>query len=136
MAGTKLYRVWDAMKDRCYRESHKVYRRYGGRGILVCDEWKTDFIVFKNWALENGYKASLTIDRIDNDKGYFPSNCHFVSQAENCRNRKGIKLNWANVHEIRRLSNNNLMRPTEIAKKFNITYNTVWEIVNNKKWVR
>ena len=68
------------------------YDRYGGRGIKVCDEWENDFQAFYNWAMSNGYRDDLTIDRIDNDGDYEPSNCQWITQAENTskaiRNRK------------------------------------------------
>jgi hypothetical protein len=63
------------------------YYRYGGRGIKICDEWKDNFLAFALWALENGYTKDLTIDRIDNDGDYEPSNCHFVTYTEQANNR-------------------------------------------------
>lgn len=71
----KLYAVWIAMKDRCNNSNNKQFDDYGGRGIRVCKEWLDDFSAFQKWALANGYKEGLTIDRKDNDKGYSPNNC-------------------------------------------------------------
>lgn len=85
---TKLYGVWKTMKQRCYDSNKQHYECYGGRGIVVCDEWKTDFLAFYNWALNNGYKEGLTIDRINNDGNYEPSNCRWVSQKEQSKNRR------------------------------------------------
>ena len=87
-SGTKLYRIWDAFKSRCYNPNVKDYRIYGGRGITVCDEWRCNFLTFREWAWKNGYKEGLQIDRIDNDKGYSPSNCRFVTRKEQMRNRR------------------------------------------------
>lgn len=84
---TRLYRIWLNMKNRCNNPNYKQFDRYGGRGIKVCDLWSDDFMEFYNWAINNGYDESLTIDRIDNDKGYFPDNCRWVTRAENNRNR-------------------------------------------------
>ena len=64
-----LYFRWESMKSRCYRKSDKDYPNYGGRGITMCDEWRYDFWAFVDWAMENGYRDGLTIDRKDNDKG-------------------------------------------------------------------
>lgn len=89
---TRLYGIWNGMKSRCYYPKNNRYHRYGARGITVCDEWKDDFAAFRDWALDNGYRDDLTIDRIDNDKGYYPDNCRWVTlkkQANNSpKNRK------------------------------------------------
>lgn len=91
---TKLYNTWRAMKGRCYYKNNNRYHRYGGRGIIVCDEWKNSFSKFMDWALSIGYsmensnRLNLQIDRIDNDKNYEPSNCRFVTNIVNCNNRQ------------------------------------------------
>ena len=84
---TRLYRIWLNMKNRCNNPKFKQYDRYGGRGIKVCDLWSKDFMSFYEWAMNNGYEDTLTIDRIDNDKGYSPNNCRWVTKAENNKNR-------------------------------------------------
>lgn len=89
---TPLYVVWVGMKQRCYYAKNKCYKDYGGRGIVVCDEWRTDFISFYNWALTNGYKDGLTIDRIDNDRGYGPTNCRWVTIIKQSRNKRSNRL--------------------------------------------
>lgn len=83
----RLYRIWVAMKQRCYNPNHRAYKYYGARGIKVCDEWKNGSKVFIEWALEKGYRENLTIDRIDVDGNYEPSNCRWVTQAEQNKNR-------------------------------------------------
>ena len=80
---TRLYTTWRNMIDRCNNPKNKEYRRYGGRGINVCEEWRTDFSVFRDWALSSGYRDDLTIDRIDNDLGYSASNCQWLTRKEN-----------------------------------------------------
>lgn len=94
---TKLYRKYMSILRRCYDKNDKGYARYGGRGIDVCDEWKNDFQAFYDWAYSNGYDPLKngrywSIDRIDNDKGYSPSNCRFVTAKEQMRNRDITKL--------------------------------------------
>ena len=83
---TKLYRVWHSMKCRCYNKNNEKYPRYGLRGIEVCDDWKNDFAKFYNWAKANGYAEGLSIDRINNDGNYEPSNCRWVTILQNSNN--------------------------------------------------
>ena len=85
---TKLYRRWKGMRERCYYTKHKSYEYYGGRGIEVCDEWKDSFVNFKEWAMRNGFKEELSIDRIDNDGNYEPSNCRWVTHKEQMNNTR------------------------------------------------
>ena len=91
LSDTRLYNVWSAMKQRCYYPKHKDFYNYGGRGITVCDEWKNDFLSFYNWAVNNGYRDDLCIDRIDNDKGYSPENCRWATAKEQRLNQRPRK---------------------------------------------
>ena len=88
--GTRLYGIWGHMKGRCYNQNYEKYKKYGGRGIKVCPEWKNDFASFRDWALDNKYQNNLTIDRIDNNGDYKPSNCQWITNIENAK--KGNKL--------------------------------------------
>ena len=83
----RLYNTWTHMKARCYRVEAEDYKYYGAKGITVCSEWKNNFKVFYDWCMSNGYKDELEIDRRDNDKGYSPDNCRFVTHEVNNLNR-------------------------------------------------
>lgn len=85
---SRLYRIWRAMHFRCFKPSHEAFPRYGGRGISVCPEWRTDYLAFMRWALSNGYAPDLTIDRRDNDLGYEPENCRWVTMRDQMLNKR------------------------------------------------
>ena len=88
--GTRLYNIWTNMKARCTRKSHPQYANYGGRGISICNEW-TKYSNFKLWSEGNDYTSVLTIDRIDNSKGYSPDNCRWTThKVQNNNTRRNI----------------------------------------------
>lgn len=88
----RLYTIYRGMITRCYNPKHPHYASYGGRGIKVCSLWKHNKKEFFSWAMNNGYADNLQIDRIDNDKGYYPENCRFVTSTENQNNRRCTRL--------------------------------------------
>lgn len=99
----RLYNIWASIRQRCYYKKSKQYKDYGGRGIKICDEWLNNFVEFELWAKQNGYKENLTIDRINVDGNYEPSNCRWVTMKEqnnNKRNNRYIEYN----NEIHTLS--------------------------------
>lgn len=102
MSSERLQNIYVNLKQRCYNPKSTFYKNYGGRGITVCNEWLNSemydgrstkgWIAFKNWALSNGYADNLTIDRIDNSKGYCPENCHWVTMRTQQNNRRSNRL--------------------------------------------
>lgn len=93
---TRLYSIWTNMKTRCNNKNAECYKDYGARGIRVCDEWLNDFQVFYDWAIDNDYQENLTIDRIDFNSNYEPSNCRWVdrkTQNRNTRHNRNITIN-------------------------------------------
>ena len=96
LTNTRLFYAYHNMKNRCYRESNKMYKHYGERGIDVFNEWidkENGFEKFAKWSLENGYNENLTIDRKDNNKGYSPDNCRWVNKYVQANNKR-------NTHQI------------------------------------
>ena len=115
LVNSRLYRIWGHMKNRCIATKGSEYRNYASRGITVCDEWKNDFLTFYNWAMANGYSDNLSIDRINNDKGYYPDNCRWATakqQVNNTRINHRITFNgethtvseWAQILNVSTMS--------------------------------
>lgn len=105
MTGTRLYNCWKNMRARC---DDLEKEHYGAKGIKVCDEWQS-FEPFKCWALSNGYDANLTIERLNNDLGYQPSNCTWASKKTQARNRSIVNMapdgrSWAEIAESNGIS--------------------------------
>lgn len=103
---TRLYRIWADIKTRCLNKTCKEYKDYGGRGITLCAEW-IHFETFKHWAVNNGYNDSLTIDRIDNNASYSPTNCRWATVKEQNRNQRSNRViqgkclaEWAEISGI------------------------------------
>lgn len=92
---SKLYSVWIGIKMRCYNPHEPAYRHYGKRGIQMCEEWRNSFQPFFDWAIEHGYSEGLSIDRIDNNGNYEPTNCRWVTQKEqNSNKRDTVFISW------------------------------------------
>lgn len=90
--GTRLYKTWRNMVTRCYNANNQRYKDYGGRGITICEEWKHDFQAFYDWSIANGYSDNLTIERIDNNGNYEPSNCTWITKKEQNNNKRSNHL--------------------------------------------
>lgn len=132
LGGTRLYDVWNSMKQRCYNSNCQDYADYGGRGIAVCAEWlgKNGFIHFYNWSMANGYdenapKRQCTVERIDTNGNYEPSNCKFATQNEQQNNRR-------DNHKI--THNGKTQNITQWAKELQINKQTLWNRINRNHW--
>lgn len=95
MTKTRLHNIWGGIKVRCYNKNHKSFKNYGARGIKMCDLWKNSFVMFYQWAINNGYNDNLTIERKDVNKDYCPENCKWITKSEQCNNRRNThKINY------------------------------------------
>ena len=111
------YKVWTSMKDRCMNETHYAWHNYGGRGITVCESWQNSFEAF--WSdVGAGYARGLSLDRIDNDKGYAPDNVRWATRTEQANNRRGVR------HRIGNLT------VKEFATKHGLTVSTITRRIN------
>lgn len=127
----KIYHVWYGFIQRCYNKKHKHFKHYGGRGIIVDNIWLLNYYSFKDWALSNGYKIGLTIDRINNNGNYEPNNCRFVTYAENSVNKRTTKLTKEQVEQIRQLRKEKV-HYLKICKTFNISHKYFYHLTNGK----
>lgn len=109
--GTSLYEVFKNMHRRCNNKKTWNYKNYGGRGIKICKEWQNNRALFILWALDNGYRNNLQIDRIDNEKGYSPENCRWVTRSTNARNtRKLMSTNTSGYRGVSFRKDNKIWR--------------------------
>jgi len=132
LSKSRIYRIYRHMINRCYNKNVDNYYLYGARGIVVCAEWM-DFDNFYNWAISNGYKEDLSIDRINVNGIYEPSNCKWSSNNEQARNKRTSVITESLANEIRSLFKAG-MRNKDISEKFSICRTTVSDVVHYKTW--
>lgn len=114
---SRLYNIWKNMKQRCYNINDSQYKYYGEKGIKLSEQWKNDFLKFKDWAINNGYNDSLSIDRLDVNLGYYPENCEWVTVQENSRR--------ASEYHLTRSSGFHSKRSNKKSKDSNIRNNGI-----------
>ena len=128
--GTRLYRIYKNIKQRCYNAKSPIYRYYGARGIVMCDEWENSFEAFRDWAYSNGYRdtdkrSEYTIDRIDVTGNYCPDNCRWVSQKVQTRNTQ--RTRYATCNGVTKSIG-------EWAEEWGVPYNTVYFKARRNNW--
>lgn len=124
---TGLYNSWQNMKQRCLNPKHPKYKRYGGRGISICEDW-LKIENFYKWAVANGWKSGMSIDRINNDGNYCPENCKWISVSENSRKKRTTKIDMITAQEIRSRIKEDWH---DLAKEYGCSHGNIWFIIHN-----
>ena len=125
LSKTRLYNIWCGMKKRCNSSNNKGYKNYGGRGIKVCEEWNNDFRAFYDWAMKNGYREDLTLEREEVNEGYCPENCSWIPMSEQPKNERRVHRMYNAFGEK--------CYAFEVAKKHNIPRATMCKRIE-KGW--
>lgn len=150
LSKTRLYSIYSGMKQRCYNPSNQHYQWYGGKGITICDDWmgENGLQNFIEWSLNHGYEEHLTIDRKENNKGYSPDNCQWVTLSTNSYNVSNTNTTLSNrpltnfayenneqiVIEIKKLMLETKMSQREIADKMNIKPQGLTKLLSKKNF--
>ncbi len=127
------YPVWQLMKDRCFNIKTSAYKDYGGRGITTCDRWKNSFAGFYE---DMGPRPTpkYTLERVNNNDGYFPENVIWATRAVNSQNRRSTKLNKKKVIQIRDWFRKKLFTKRELASKFGVCIRTIGHVIYHQTW--
>lgn len=125
LGNRRLYGIWLNMRRRCVDAKQPNFSHYGGKGITVCEEWLHNYKAFYDWSISNGYTDELTIDRIDNNKGYSPENCRWADMKTQQNNRSYNKL---------LTYNGKTQNVKEWAEELGINYKTLWNRLFTYKW--
>jgi hypothetical protein len=122
---TRIYKIYHGIKNRCLKEREPSYKKYGAKGITICDEWKNSFEAFYEWAISNGYADNLSIDRIDGTKGYSPDNCRWASfEVQNNNTSRNHLITY----------NGKTQTMAQWAEEIGINYNKLSARLNRSKW--
>lgn len=133
LSKTRAHDIWSGMMDRCYNPSNRSYKNYGGRGITVCERWHS-VINFRDdmASLESlGVHGRITLERVDNERGYSLDNCRWASYAEQSHNRRNTRLTWSAVAEIR----NSRDSYAVLSDRFGVNQGQLSQIVHNTLWI-
>ena len=123
LTNLKIYKVWSSLKDRTLNPKNKNYNNYGGRGITLCEDWKNNFKAFYYWAISNGYLEGLSIDRIDNNGNYEPSNCRWSTRTIQNRNQRISKYNKSGFKGVSKSKGSNRYRSCIfVGKRIHLGY--------------
>jgi hypothetical protein len=139
MSNTRLFNIWGGMQQRCYNINHEAFAYYGGRGILICEEWlgKAGFQKFYNWAMNNGYNEKLTLDRINTDESYIPENCRWATRKEQQNNRRNnIIIEYNGITKTMQEWCDEYKIPHSLAQsryKNNLPFNEIFSASKSKK---
>jgi len=128
----RCYKIHHGMTLRCYNKKNKDYSRYGGKGIFICKEWINNPKDFYEWAIKNGYHNNLSIDRIDNNKGYSPENCRWATKEEQQQN-KSCSTPIEKIRQVKELLKQDITM-AEVARLVNIEYTIVKRINHKRSW--
>lgn len=136
-SSTRLYKIWDKMKSRCYNKNDVNYKHYGRRDITVCDEWLNDFQSFYDWSMNNGYKDNLSIDRVDVDGNYEPNNCRWVDNSTQQNNKTNTVYLTCNgkTQSIAQWSRELGVKQSTLYYRYHKGL-TDYECLYNKRWER
>lgn len=120
----KLYIVYKGIKARCYNPQHSAYKNYGGRGVTIDPDWLNSYEAFKDWSIQNGYveDGNLTIDRVNNDEGYSPENCRWVTrkvQSRNTRRNRFLEIKGTRLCVA------------DWAKRINVSWSTLYRWIES-----
>jgi hypothetical protein len=131
--GTKIYRMWCGMKQRCYTPTSQSYRFYGGRGIKICDDW-LDFATFRDWSMSHGYTENkMELHRKKSNRDYCPENCEWLPMKEHRRKTTNAVVTLLDVAVIKRLLKDG-HRPFRIARMYEVNPCVVGSIRKGRAW--